>query len=189
MHRGWSTTGPGSIFIHRRSTLPPSCSDVCQLHREIAPQTRIVEQFGPQPLQMSGDAKLLDQVFGNLLSNAIKYSPSGTHIVLSAVVDGDKIVVCVEDRGIGIPAADLARLFERYSRGSNVSGIVGTGIGLYLVKLVVDLHGGQIAVESREGHGSRFTVRLPINAGPTGSSAAHAGSDANSEKSEPVEHV
>ena len=59
------------------------------------------------------------------------------------------------------PAADLDRLFERYHRGSNVSGIVGTGVGLYLVKMVVDMHGGAVAVESREDKGSRFTVRLP----------------------------
>jgi signal transduction histidine kinase len=70
--------------------------------------------------------------------------------------------VTVEDRGIGIPAADVARLFERYFRGSNVSGIVGTGVGLNLVKMVVDLHGGSVAVESQENKGSRFTVRLPL---------------------------
>jgi signal transduction histidine kinase len=67
----------------------------------------------------------------------------------------------VEDRGIGIPENDRERLFARYSRGSNVSGIVGTGVGLYLVKMVIDLHRGAVAVESREGEGSRFTVRLP----------------------------
>ena len=69
--------------------------------------------------------------------------------------------MAVEDRGIGIPEQDRDRLFARYSRGSNVSGIVGTGIGLYLAKMVIDLHHGQVAVQSREGEGSRFTVRLP----------------------------
>ncbi len=83
--------GAGLYFHPAEINLTAILSDVCQLHREIAPKTRIVEQFGQQPLQMSGDAKLLDQVFGNLLSNAIKYSPSGTPIVISAVVDGDSI--------------------------------------------------------------------------------------------------
>ena len=69
------------------------------------------------------------------------------------------------DRGIGIPQNDLGRLFERYHRGSNVSGIVGTGVGLYLVKMVVDMHGGRVDVQSREGQGSCFTVRLPIRHG------------------------
>jgi signal transduction histidine kinase len=73
------------------------------------------------------------------------------------------VVVEVEDRGIGIPEKDREQLFARYHRGSNVSGIVGTGVGLYLVKVVVELHHGEVAVESREGEGSRFTVRLPAN--------------------------
>ena len=76
------------------------------------------------------------------------------------------VLVAVADHVIGIPPGDLDRLFERYHRGSNVSGIVGTGVGLYLVKMVVDLHGGSIAVDSREGEGSRFTVRLPIRRAP-----------------------
>ena len=73
----------------------------------------------------------------------------------------DQSVIAVSDRGIGIPANDLEHLFERYHRGSNVSGIVGTGVGLYLVKTTVELHHGTVEVQSREGEGSRFTVRLP----------------------------
>ena len=73
----------------------------------------------------------------------------------------DEVIVTIADHGIGIPAGDLDRLFERYHRGSNVSGIVGTGVGLYLVKMVVDMHGGAVAVESTEGEGARFTIRLP----------------------------
>jgi signal transduction histidine kinase len=68
----------------------------------------------------------------------------------------------VEDHGIGIPKQDLTHLFERYFRGSNVAGVIGTGIGLYLVKTVVDLHGGVVCVESDEGRGSRFTVTMPL---------------------------
>jgi signal transduction histidine kinase len=96
------------------------------------------------------------------LSNAVKYSPSGGMIEVDAASVADEAVIAVADRGIGIPAGDLDRLFERYHRGSNVSGIVGTGVGLYLVKMAVDLHRGAIAVESKEGNGSRFIVRLPI---------------------------
>jgi len=71
-------------------------------------------------------------------------------------------VVTVEDHGIGIPAKDLDRSFERDYCASNVSGIGGTGVGLYLVKMVVDLHGGTISVNSKEGEGILVTVRLPI---------------------------
>jgi two-component system OmpR family sensor kinase len=70
-------------------------------------------------------------------------------------------VVRVKDHGIGIPEKDRAQLFERYYRGSNVSGIVGTGVGLYLVKMMIERHGGEISVASREGEGSEFIVRLP----------------------------
>jgi signal transduction histidine kinase len=137
-------------------------ADVCQLHREIAPKSQIIERFDGQPLRMTGDPKLLHQVFSNLLSNAIKYSPSGKPITIRATIEAGEAVVSIEDCGIGIPAAELDRVFARYFRGSNVSGIVGTGIGLYLVRMIVDLHRGQIAVESVEGHGARFTARLPL---------------------------
>jgi len=135
--------------------------EVCQLHREMVPGTQIIEDLAAEPVPMIGDAKLLFQVFSNLLSNAVKYSPGGGAIEIEATNSGGEVVVAIADRGIGIPAADLEHLFERYHRGSNVSGIVGTGVGLYLVKMAVELHHGRVDVESKEGEGSRFTVRLP----------------------------
>ena len=140
--------------------------EVCQLHREMAPRSQIVERFDTAPLHMVGDSKLLSQMFGNLLSNAIKYSPGGGSIDISAEMVSEEVVVAVVDHGIGIPESDLDRLFERYQRGSNVSGIVGTGVGLYLAKMIVDMHGGRIEVQSKEDAGSRFTVRFPIKPRP-----------------------
>jgi signal transduction histidine kinase len=136
--------------------------EVCQLHREMVPAAEIVERFGDKPMPLVGDAKLLFQLFGNLIANAVKYSPQGGVIVVEAASTADEATVSVIDHGIGIPAADLGRLFERYHRGGNVSGIVGTGVGLYLVKTAVDLHKGRIAVASEENSGSRFTVSLPL---------------------------
>jgi two-component system, OmpR family, sensor kinase len=136
--------------------------DVCQLHREMVPGVQIAERYATTAIATVGDAKLLFQVFSNLLSNAIKYSTGGRTVEVDAGIVGDDAVVAIADRGIGIPAADLDRLFERYYRGGNVSGIVGTGVGLYLVKVAVDLHGGAIEVQSNEGEGSRFSIRLPI---------------------------
>jgi two-component system OmpR family sensor kinase len=135
--------------------------EACQLHREMVPGSHIVERFTGAPMPMVGDAKLLFQVFSNLLSNAVKYSPGGGAIEVEAASSGDEIVVAVCDHGIGVPASDLSRLFERYHRGSNVSGIVGTGVGLYLVKMALQLHHGSVDVVSKEGEGARFTVRLP----------------------------
>jgi signal transduction histidine kinase len=136
--------------------------EVCQLHREMVPGAQLTERIATAPMLTTGDPKLLFQVFSNLLSNAIKYSPGGGTIEIDAGRVADEVVVAVADHGIGIPAADLGRLFERYHRGSNVSGIVGTGVGLYLVKMALDMHDGRVEVDSNEGVGSRFTVRLPV---------------------------
>jgi signal transduction histidine kinase len=155
--------GAGLYYHPVEIDLAALLHDVCQLHREIAPRSQIWEDFGGQPLPVVGDSKLLFQVFSNLLSNAIKYSPGGGLIKIGARTESGQVAVVVEDRGIGIPESDRERLFTRYGRGSNVSGIVGTGVGLYLVKMVIDLHHGDVAVESREGEGSRFSVRLPLN--------------------------
>jgi two-component system, OmpR family, sensor kinase len=140
----------------------PLLQEVCQLHREMVPTSHITERIADVPMRTAGDPKLLFQAFSNLLSNAIKYSPGGGAIEVDADVVSGEIVVAIADRGIGIPQADLGRLFERYHRGSNVSGIVGTGVGLYLVKMAIDMHGGRVEVESKEGEGSRFIVRLPV---------------------------
>ncbi|MDQ2951308.1 MAG: ATP-binding protein [Chloroflexota bacterium] len=112
------------------------------------------------------DPVRLERSLMNLVSNAIKYTPSGGTITLSTRVEqtaAQKLaIVRVKDEGIGIPEADLPRLFTRFQRGSNVRGVAGTGIGLEAVRRIVELHGGSIRVESREGVGSTFTVRLPI---------------------------
>jgi len=155
-------SGAGLYFHPQDVDLRELVHDVCKLHLEISPGLTIVEELGDRSLRMVGDPKLLFQVFDNLLSNAIKYSPGGGITRITARSEDGWLVVVVEDNGIGIPSADVGQLFERYFRGSNVSGIVGTGVGLNLVKMVVDLHGGDIAVESQEGKGARFTVRLPI---------------------------
>jgi len=155
-------SGAGLYFHPQEVDLRELVHDVCQLHREISPGSTIEEALGDRSLLMVGDPKLLSQVFDNLLSNAIKYSPGAGIAKITAGIEDGRLVVGVEDNGIGIPPGDIERLFERYFRGSNVSGIVGTGVGLNLVKMVVDLHGGDIVVASEEGNGSRFTVRLPI---------------------------
>jgi two-component system OmpR family sensor kinase len=156
--------GDAALYFHPTEVdLSVLLREVCRLHREVVPRAQISEAFHDLPLSINGDRKLLFQTFSNLLSNAIKYSPEAGLIKISTATDTGRAVIVIEDRGVGIPKQDIERLFERYFRGSNVSGIVGTGVGLYLVKTVVDLHGGEIAVESGEGKGSKFTIRLPID--------------------------
>ncbi len=172
----------GELYFHPTSfDMRALLHEVCQLHREIALGSQIRESFGELPLPMEGDPKLLFQVLSNLLSNAVKYSPGEGLITITAWTDSEQVTISVQDHGIGIPEADRDRLFSRYYRGSNVSGIVGTGIGLYLVRMVIELHGGEITVESREGEGSRFTVRLPTHS-PRGSGAKGADSVEKLEK-------
>ncbi len=107
------------------------------------------------------DEKLLRQILTNLLSNAIKYSPQGGIVQFDLECRDGVVRFSIQDEGIGIPAADQKRLFESFHRASNVGTLPGTGLGLSIVKKCVDLHGGQIAVESAVDVGTTFTVTLP----------------------------
>ncbi|HEY9601513.1 MAG TPA: hybrid sensor histidine kinase/response regulator [Allocoleopsis sp.] len=108
------------------------------------------------------DDKLLRQILTNLLSNAVKYSPEGSQVQFDLIYRNDCVQIRIEDRGIGIPIKDQDRLFEAFYRSSNVGTISGTGLGLAIVKRCVDLHGGQIGVESEVGVGTTFTITLPL---------------------------
>jgi signal transduction histidine kinase len=137
--------------------------EACHLQRELTPDAHLLDCPVKRPLMVFGDASLLSQVLGNLLSNAVKYSPNGAAVRITASQDGAHVSVVIDDHGIGIPDTDVQRVFERYYRGSNTSGIVGSGVGLYLVKTIIDLHQGSITLDSRENEGSRFTLRLPAS--------------------------
>jgi PAS domain S-box-containing protein len=121
----------------------------------------------PQTLVGMWDGQRLERMLSNLLSNAIKYSPEGGTITVTLRREDETTepwaVLAVRDTGIGIPPAEVDRVFERYFRATNVQGhIGGTGIGLAGVKQTVDQHRGTVAVTSRQGRGTTFTVRLPL---------------------------
>jgi PAS domain S-box-containing protein len=121
----------------------------------------------PQSIVGTWDEARLERVLSNLLANAIKYSPSDGPIVIQITTveepDGsDWAELSVQDFGIGIPTSDLSRIFDQFGRGSNVTGLVGSGIGLAASRRIVEQHGGTITVASEEGNGSTFTVRLPL---------------------------
>ncbi len=136
--------------------------EVCSDQQELAKRHRIVVGLEAMPDIVQADGKLLRQVFSNLLSNAVKYSPEGGEVRVDGWADGDQAVIAVRDHGVGIPEAELPRLFQRFFRASTSTGIPGTGIGLHFVKHLVEIHGGAIDVETRAGEGSTFFVRLPI---------------------------
>jgi PAS domain S-box-containing protein len=107
------------------------------------------------------DPKLLQHILTNLLSNAVKYSPNGSSVIFKLCCQTHEAIFQIKDSGIGIPVVDQQQMFEPFYRGSNVDSIPGTGLGLSIVKTLVDLHGGEIAVESVVGVGTTFTVKLP----------------------------
>lgn len=116
----------------------------------------------PADLRAFADATRLEQIAANLLMNAAKYTPKGGKIEVEAEKDGDEIVaIRVRDNGIGIPREHQATIFEPFRQVRPHGTSSGLGIGLALVKRLIDLHGGTVAVES-EGQGSEFTIRLPV---------------------------
>jgi len=167
-----------AVFQPTNLNLRELLQEACQVHREATRGANIREEYAGLPGPVRGDPKLLFHAFSNLLANAIKYSPAGSPITVRAEQRGARLVVRVIDRGIGIPPADRRRLFERYFRGANATGIAGTGVGLHLVAMVMALHGGDVQVESAEAVGSTFIVRLPLCASgevAAGDLAEHGG--------------
>ena len=144
-------------------------------HQQHTDRHRIRVEAADGEVAGEWDPLRLERVIGNLLSNAIKYSPDGGDITVAIGLeetDGGPPVagapdrwanLSVTDQGIGIPAADLPHIFERFRRARNAGRrIEGTGIGLAGARRIVEQHGGAIEVESHEGQGSTFTVRLPM---------------------------
>jgi PAS domain S-box-containing protein len=116
-------------------------------------------------LPLSGDRHHLSQVVDNLLSNAIKFTPEGGVVTVRLAEDGESALLEVSDTGIGIPASEQSQLFERFFRASTAMthAIQGTGLGLTIVRGIVDAHGGEVACTSVEGGGTTFTVRLALD--------------------------
>lgn len=139
-------------FIQRRA----GAFRVQNHDREIRFTTRCGE------LTIEVDPDRMRQVIDNLLSNALKYSPDGSPIDVEVWTEDDVVATAVIDHGIGIPQDELTRLFERFHRARNVSSRYygGLGLGLYIARAIVQAHGGSLDVESEEGRGSRFTLRL-----------------------------
>jgi signal transduction histidine kinase len=133
-----------------------SSSVVAEFKADLDPRLPIV----------SGDRDRLIQVVTNLVNNAVKYSPDGGTVTLSTRADGGFALVSVTDTGLGIPADEIEHVFERFRRvrSGAAQSIPGTGLGLTIVKQIVEMHGGKIWVESAVGHGSAFHFTIPLAA-------------------------
>jgi signal transduction histidine kinase len=111
-----------------------------------------------------GDRNLIEQVLINLLSNAIKYSPKGAWARVALAQQNGSCAIAVSDNGLGIPKESIPRLFEKFYRVrcDDRKDIIGTGLGLSLVKQIIEVHQGTIRVESEHGKGSTFTFTIPV---------------------------
>ena len=113
-------------------------------------------------IHVAGNPQKLKQMILNVGDNAIKYTPAGGRVTIALRVEAAAAVLDVSDTGIGIPAPDLPHVFDRFYRVSTAGvSTSGTGLGLAIAKRIVEVHGGQIAVDSTVGHGTRFRVTLP----------------------------
>ena len=128
-----------------------------------------IDRLPDKPLRARADPQRLQQVFMNLLSNGCKYNRPGGHVTIDGRLEGDEVVIDIADNGIGMTPEDAGQLFQPFKRVvSSAHYIEGTGLGLYIVKLLVERMRGEVTVDTREGIGSCFTLRLPAAAPPMG---------------------
>ncbi len=130
------------------------------------------------PAGCRADPALLTTAIGNIIANAVKYSPAGSPVTVAAAERGGSIDITVADRGSGIAPEELEAIFARFQRGSNALTTIGSGLGLYVARQIIEGHGGTIAVASERGAGSVFTLRLPRVPGQARVAPAAAWSEA-----------
>jgi signal transduction histidine kinase len=161
-----------------RATLAVAAGDLRELVNEAAetagmlgegPEIAVRTEVPATPVEIAVDRSRIRQLLLNLVTNAIKYTPSGGKVSIGLVDQGDTVALIVGDNGIGIPAADLPHIFDRFYRvdtaRSRTSERPGAGLGLAITKWIAEAHGGTIAVQSRPGRGTVFTVTLPRTPG------------------------
>ncbi|HEY3353136.1 MAG TPA: HAMP domain-containing sensor histidine kinase [Polyangia bacterium] len=131
---------------------------------QLPPDERRVRFLRPEAdIPVTGDGARLGRVVLNLLTNALKYSPPGCPVEVAVTRQGDAAVLDVSDHGRGIAPSDLTRIFQPFYRALGAETREGLGLGLFIARLIVEAHGGGIAVDSTPGLGSTFTVALPLS--------------------------
>ena len=164
-----SEVDAGSFSLHTDDVSPGVLFE--QLEKDYQPQAEkknieLVFELPPKLPVLHGDRDKIMLAFHNLVGNAIKYTPDGGRVTIQVEVEADTLRVQVADNGIGISKEDAARVFEKFYRAQDqrVSQITGSGLGLALARQVIQLHGGNISVESYIDKGSTFTLVLPLSA-------------------------
>jgi len=158
-------SGDGAIKIERAIfDLKKFISDVIEKNSNLAANKNIqvIIKIDDLPSQFNGDTKLLEHSITNIISNAVKYSRNDSVIKILAKSNDKKVVLRVIDQGIGIPKEDLSSIGQKFFRAKNTLSVAGTGIGIYLTKHFIELHGGDVLIESELNVGTSVTVTLPI---------------------------
>lgn len=164
-------------IIRSRVDVTEFCRSIFDSYAEAWPSVHFVFTADNEPLTAEWDVVKMESVFNNLISNACKYSKEDATIGCSIRRVGNSIEIRVSDDGVGIPAGEQQQIFQRLFRSSRTAELKnGTGIGLYLVKRYIEMHGGEIGVESCENMGTTFTVRLPYEAPEASAAPAHEAS-------------
>jgi PAS domain S-box-containing protein len=163
----------GMIEIKKQeASLSAVIEECADRRRQLSPTHRLHLDVEHLPARVCFDREAMERVFSNLFSNAVKYSPAASDILVRGWQEDGNANIEIRDGGIGIDADDLPRLFEPYFRARSATGIAGTGIGLNIVREIVELHGGKISVESAIGTGTTFTVTLPTSSNQSQEKAA-----------------
>jgi signal transduction histidine kinase len=149
---------------------------VCEVYRYVAEEKNIqVINSVSAEIEIDADRMRLKQVVANLLDNAIKYTPKNGEIHIDASVSKEAITISVKDNGVGIPAHEIDKIWDRLHRGDDSRSQEGLGLGLSLVKAVVVSHKGRVGVSSQPGHGSTFSVSFPLlHVFSTGNNITHS---------------
>jgi signal transduction histidine kinase len=158
-----SAAETGTLPLHReRLDLGAVLTDAVGLYREVAEEKAITLHIEtPAPVFVDGDALRLGQAVANLLDNALKYTPGGGRVRLAARTEPGLGVIDISDTGPGVPPGEREKIWRRLYRGDASRSQRGLGLGLSLVKAIVEAHHGTVAVDEADGGGARFTVRLP----------------------------
>lgn len=149
-------------FVPSPMNLLQFLANLVEEHRETASEDHeLIFQMSGKTEGFWGDQGILRLIFDNLLSNAIKFSPEGGRIDIHLQGTTTDVTISIKDTGIGIPAVDQPHLFESFSRASNVENIQGIGLGLSIAKACIELHEGELQLDSQEGNGTTIIVQLP----------------------------
>ena len=157
-------SGDGAIKLERAPfDLKKFIFDIVEKNSNLATNKNIqvIIKIDELPAEFNGDAKLLDHSITNIISNAVKYSRNDSVVKILAKSNDKKVVLRITDQGIGIPKEDLSNIGQKFFRAKNTLSVAGTGIGLYLTKHFIELHGGDVLIESELNVGTSVTVTLP----------------------------